>query len=163
MKIAIVSDSHIPSRERQIPESFRERIETAEHVLHAGDFDSENALADMRALARELTAVSGNMDPRIGLPAVASVERGGGEFVLTHGTGSPRGYEARVAETVRDHAETSDPVGVSGHTHELLDTRHDGIRLLNPGSMTGASPARRATMMTATVADGSLTVETHEL
>jgi len=163
MKIAIVSDSHIPSRERQIPESFRERIETAEHVLHAGDFDSENALADMRALARELTAVSGNMDPRIGLPAVASVELGGVEFVLTHGTGSPRGYEARVAETVRDHAETSDPVGVSGHTHELLDTRHDGTRLLNPGSVTGASPARRATMMTATVEDGSLDVETHEL
>jgi len=163
MDIAIVSDSHIPSRERRIPGPFRERIETADHVLHAGDFDSESALADMQALARALTAVSGNMDPRIGLPAVASVELGGVEFVLTHGTGSPRGYEARVAETVRDHAETADPVGVSGHTHELLDSRHDGIRLLNPGSVTGASPATRATMMTATVEDGSLDVETHEL
>jgi putative phosphoesterase len=163
MKVAIISDSHIPSCERRIPEPFRERIEAADHVLHAGDFDSESALADMRDLAREFTAVSGNMDPRIGLPAVASVELGGVEFVLTHGTGSPHGYEERVAETVRKHAETAAPVGVSGHTHEVLDSRHDGIRLLNPGSVTGASPATRATMMTATVADGSLTVETHEL
>lgn len=163
MEIAIISDSHIPSRERTLPDPFRERIETAAHVLHAGDFDSESALADTRHYASKLTAVSGNMDPRIGLPAVATVELGGVEFVLIHGTGPTRGYEQRVATTVREEASTDDAVGVAGHTHELLDTRSEGTRLLNPGSVTGASPATRATMMTATVADGSLDVETHEL
>ena len=169
---------------------FRERIEAAAHVLHAGDFDSESALADTRHYASKLTAVSGNMDPRIGLPAVATVELGGVEFVLTHGTGPTRGYEQRVATTVREEASTDDAVGIAGHTHELLDTRSEGTRLLilvainswkyspprgwpnfqfliatsiNPGSVTGASPATRAMMMTATVADGSLDVETHEL
>jgi predicted phosphodiesterase len=64
---------------------------------------------------------------------------------------------------VRDHAETDTAVGVAGHTHEVLDTTHDGVRLLNPGSVTGASPASRATMMTATVEAGAMRVDLHEL
>jgi len=162
MDVAIVSDSHIPSRATDIPSPFRDRIEAADHVLHAGDFDSEGALADLRALASALTAVAGNTDPRVGLPPVARVELGGVEFVLTHGTGSLRGYERRVAATVCDNAETDTPVGVAGHTHEVLDTTREGVRLLNPGSVTGARPASRATMLTATVADGTLDVTLHE-
>lgn len=163
MEVAIVSDSHIPSRATRIPEPFRERIAEADHVLHAGDFDSKGALADARTLASELTAVAGNTDPNVGLPAVATVELVGVEFVVSHGTGSPRGYERRIAETAREHAATDAPVGVAGHTHEVLDATRDGVRLLNPGSVTGASPARRPTMLTATVDGGDLDVRRHEL
>lgn len=163
MDLAIISDSHIPSRAQRIPDPFRERIRDADHVIHAGDFDSKGALADQRDLARELTAVSGNMDPRIGLPAVASVELGGVEFVVTHGTGSKRGYEQRVADAVHDNATTDDAVGIAGHTHEVLDTTHDGVRILNPGSVTGAAPAERTTMLTATVSGGTLDVTLQEL
>jgi putative phosphoesterase len=160
MELAIVSDSHIPSREQRIPTAFRGRIERAAHVIHAGDFDAEGTLANMRALASRLTAVSGNMDPRIGLPSVTTVELGGVEFVVTHGTGPTRGYKQRVADTVREHAD--DAVGVAGHTHELLDTVHDGVRILNPGSVTGAAPASRATMFTATVENGVIDIDRHE-
>jgi putative phosphoesterase len=162
MQVALISDTHIPSRARRMPDAFRERVRSVDTVVHAGDFDSESALADIRHLARELVAVSGNMDPRIGLPAVATVERGGVEFVVTHGTGPSRGYESRVAETAHEHADTDDPVAVAGHTHEALDTTRDGVRILNPGSATGAAPADRTTMLTATVAGGSLDVELHE-
>jgi putative phosphoesterase len=161
MDVALISDTHIPSRASQIPDPFRERIEAADHVIHAGDFDSEGALSNVRAIAARLTAVGGNMDPHIGLPERATVELGGVTFVVTHGTGSKRGYEDRVANIVREEAgETA--VGVAGHTHELLDTTHGGVRLLNPGSATGAAPAQRATMMTATVSDGEPDVELHE-
>jgi len=51
---------------------------------------------------------------------------------------------------------------VAGHTHELTDTRVDGIRLLNPGSVTGASPASATTMLTATATAGDLSVDVHE-
>jgi putative phosphoesterase len=163
MDVALISDTHIPSRAQRIPDAFRERLRSADHVIHAGDFDSKGTLADVRDLASELTAVAGNMDPRVGLPTVATVELGGVEFVVTHGTGSKHGYEQRVANTVREHAETDTAVGVSGHTHERLDTTRDGVRLLNPGSATGASPASRTTMLTATVADGTLDVAVHEL
>jgi predicted phosphodiesterase len=54
-------------------------------------------------------------------------------------------------------------VGVAGHTHEVTDIDHEGLRILNPGSVTGASPADRATMMTVAVEDGALDVTVHEL
>jgi len=158
MEIAIISDTHIPSRASHIPDAFRERIGTADHVLHAGDFDSKSAVADVQQLAPALTAVRGNTDPAVGLPEVATVELGGVTFVLTHGTGSKHGYEDRVATTVRATAD-ADAIGVAGHTHEVLDTVHGGVRLLNPGSATGASPAARATMLLATVADGVIAVD----
>jgi len=157
MDVALISDTHIPSRASRIPDPFRRRIESADHVIHAGDFDSEGALSNIRALAPRLTAVSGNMDRRFGLPDRATVELGGVTFVVTHGTGSKRGYEDRVATIVREEAD-SRAVGVAGHTHEVLDTTHGGVRLLNPGSATGAAPAERATMMVATVRDGDLDV-----
>ena len=162
MNVAIVSDSHVPSRAQRLPDEFRGRIERADHVVHAGDFDSKGALADMRDLAPELTAVHGNMDPRVGLPSVASVDLGGVTVVVTHGTGSPRGWADRVARAVREEAD--DPrVGVAGHTHEVVDRIHESVRILNPGSVTGAKPAKRPTMMTAEVADGDLDVTVHEL
>jgi len=162
MTIAILSDTHIPSRAHRIPEEFREHIRTADHVVHAGDFDSKGALADMRDLAPELTAVSGNMDPRVGLPSVASVELDGVTIVVTHGTGSHHGWHDRVAGVVREEA-AAPRVGVAGHTHEVVDTVHDGVRILNPGSATGAAPADRTTMMTAETADGELDVTVHEV
>jgi len=155
MDVALISDTHIPSRASRIPDSFRRRIESVDHVIHAGDCDSEGALSNVRALAPRLTAVAGNMDRRLGLPDRATVELGGVTFVVTHGTGSKRGYEDRVATIVREEAD-ADAIGVAGHTHELLDTTHRGVRLLNPGSATGAAPADRATMLVATVSDGDL-------
>lgn len=161
MNVAIVSDTHIPSRATRIPAAFRERIRTADHVVHAGDFDSKGTLADVRTLTDTLTAVRGNTDPSVGLPEVAPIELGGVAFVVTHGTGSKHGYEDRIANLVREHG-SPDAVGIAGHTHGVLDTIHGGVRLLNPGSATGASPATRATMMTASVDGGDLTVTVHE-
>ncbi|WP_324663636.1 metallophosphoesterase family protein [Haloarcula sediminis] len=161
MNVALISDTHIPSRASRIPDPFRERIEAADHVIHAGDFDSEGALSNVRAMAARLTAVSGNTDPRIGLAERATVELGGVTVVVTHGTGSKRGYEDRVANIVREEA-GADAVGVAGHTHEVMDATHGGVRLLNPGSATGAAPADRPTMMTATARDGEFEVAVHE-
>lgn len=161
MELALISDTHIPSREQRIPEAFEQRIRASDHVIHAGDFDSDSAFADIRAMAPALTAVSGNTDRGLGLPLVTTVELGGVEFVVTHGAGSRRGYESRVAQAVADNAETDDAVGVAGHTHDPLDTHHNGVRLLNPGSATGASPADFPTMLTATAEDGHLDVTLH--
>ncbi|MCU4800710.1 metallophosphatase family protein [Halobacteria archaeon HArc-gm2] len=162
MNVAIVSDTHVPSRAQRIPDEFRELIDEADHVIHAGDFDAESTIVDVREMATALTAVRGNTDPHVGLPAVASVELGGVAFVVTHGTGSVRGYEDRVANAARQHGDDG-AIAVSGHTHEVTDATHRGVRILNPGSATGASPATRATMMTADVADGAIDVTVHEL
>ena len=74
-------------RAEEIPEQFRERIAAADHVIHAGDFETAETLAEIRDLATELTAVHGNVDPAgIGLPAVADVTVDDVTFVVTHGT-----------------------------------------------------------------------------
>jgi len=162
MEVAIVSDTHVPSRIARIPDWVRDELRGADHVVHAGDFDSADALATVEDLASDLTAVSGNTDVDLGLPAVQTVTLGGVEFVVTHGTGSPVGYEDRVAETVREHAGPGPTVGVAGHTHRVLDTTVDGRRLLNPGSATGAPPATQVTLLSATVEDGDLAVTVRE-
>ncbi len=163
MDVAIVGDSHVPTRETQIPDAFRDRIAAADHVIHTGDFTSEDALDEFRELSTDFTAVAGNMDRRLGLPSVTAVSLGGVEFVVTHGTGSPSGWAERVAETVGDRSTDEPAVGVGGHTHRAVDRTHEGVRLLNPGSVTGAVPAERPTMITAEATDGDLRVSVHEL
>jgi putative phosphoesterase len=156
MQVAIVSDTHIPSRRPAVPEWVLEAVRAADHVVHAGDFDSPEAYDRIADAAADLTAVAGNMDPpALGLPEVETVRLGGVEFVVVHGTGPLRGYEDRVADVVQEHG-GPDAVGVAGHTHDPLDTRVQGVRLLNPGSATGADPATETSILVADCEDGAL-------
>lgn len=162
MELAIISDTHVPGRAGGIPDWVRERVEAVDHVIHAGDFETPAVVDEVRSLAGgSFTGVRGNVDAAdVDLPDVATVECGGVEFVVTHGTGDRIGYEDRVAAAVREHG-SPDAVGVAGHTHEQTDEVHDGVRILNPGSATGANPASGATMLTATAEDGDLSVTLH--
>lgn len=163
MQVAILADTHVPSRVPAIPEWVQDELRAADHTIHAGDFGSRDALEAIRRLSTDLTAVAGNVDPAdLDLDPVASVELGGVEFVVTHGTGSPAGYRERVARTVEQHATSGPTVGVAGHIHRIVDEHVGGHRILNPGSATGARPAAFASMMTATVDGGDLAVTVHE-
>ncbi|MDZ7688789.1 MAG: metallophosphoesterase family protein [Halobacteriales archaeon] len=161
MQVAVVSDSHVPGRADEIPDRVLNACEDADMTAHAGDFTSEEAYEEFDATGK-LVSVRGNMDSVSGLPRTDTFVAGGVEFVVTHGTGAPFGYEDRVAETVRDESR-EDAVGVCGHTHEVMDTTHGGVRLLNPGSCTGAPPADLATMMLVEAEDGALEVEVVEV
>lgn len=156
-RVAILGDTHVPSRARMIPGWIVAELEAADRVIHVGDFDSPRGYDRIEAVAGgELTAVRGNVDPTaLGLPTVATLECEGVTFVVTHGTGSPSGWRDRVVETVLETA-GAEAVGVAGHTHEVVDETVDGVRLLNPGSATGASPADRETMLVAEVAASEL-------
>lgn len=162
MELAILGDTHIPSRATELPTWVRERVGAADHTIHTGDFDSTAAFDAVRELTDgAFTAVQGNMDGRAtDLPEVVVEEFDGVEFVVTHGTGDLDGYHGRVVEAVREHG-GDDAIGVAGHTHQPEDTVVDGVRLLNPGSATGADPAEATTMMTATVEAGDLDVHLH--
>lgn len=69
-----------------------------------------------------------------------------------------------VTDTARARANTDEPlVGVAGHSHEVEDEKHDGVRVLNPGSATSVGPADgSATMMTAEVSNGNVNVIINE-
>jgi hypothetical protein len=153
MEVAIVSDSHVPSREQRVPEWVLDLVREADHTIHAGDFDSTAALETFEEEVRTLTAVLGNIDPDdLGLPHVATLDVEDVRFVITHGTGPAENYRKRVADIVAENT-TGDrvTVGVSGHTHQPMDEMVEGYRLLNPGSCTGARPAAGTTAMSVTV------------
>ncbi len=159
--IVVMSDTHVPSRASGLPEWVRDRVRGADHVVHAGDFDSTAAYATVEDLAAELTAVAGNTDPTaLGLPGTATVEREGVRLVVTHGHRlSRQGYEDGLRRT---GLEADADVAVAGHTHRVLDRAAGDVRLLNPGSATGAAPARTASLATLTAEDGDYEVRVTE-
>jgi putative phosphoesterase len=164
IEIAVISDTHIPSRAERVPEWIADRVRKADHTIHAGDFDSPAAYESVADLAGpEFTAVTGNMDPgSLDLPKVATAEIRSTTFVVTHGTASTQAeYEETIAEAVSEEL-TGPGIAVAGHTHEVVDDQIEGIRFLNPGSATGASPAERETMMTVEILEGEVDVRVFE-
>jgi len=67
-----------------------------------------------------------------------------------------------VTEAARDEV-GDDAVVVCGHTHQVTDETYDGIRILNPGSCTGAMPADSATIMLVEAEGGEIDVEVVEV
>lgn len=134
--IAVVSDSHIPSRAKEIPEDFLEILEDADTVVHCGDFASEEFFEnDFNQKYDDFYAVKGNCD-FFEMPASEKFERDGVKFGIYHGTGIvPRGDH----ETLLDIAENKLNVDVllHGHTHEQEAVQVGETVLLNPGSCTG--------------------------
>ncbi|WP_135852293.1 metallophosphoesterase family protein [Halorussus salinus] len=163
MEVAILSDTHVPSRADRLPDWVADRVREADHTIHAGDFDSPAAYETVADLAaEEFTAVAGNMDPpSLDLPTVATVEVSGTTFVVTHGTAATEAeYEETIAEAISDEL-TGPGIAVAGHTHAVVDDDIEGIRFLNPGSATGADPANVATMMAVEILEGDVTVEVY--
>lgn len=181
VELALISDTHIPERATSIPEPFREKIAAADHTIHAGDFENETALAEVRELAGDLTAVHGNVDPAdFGRPAVAEVTVEDVTFVVTHGTlnlveaavyghdgmvMTMEDWQRAIADTARVRTRAWDGtnvIGIGGHIHTVVDEEYEGVRVLNPGTVTGANEDDDPTMMTVDVSDGAVEVTVHE-
>jgi uncharacterized protein len=155
MRLVLTSDTHLPSRARDLPSVLWDAIDRADVVIHAGDWTSEELLDRLEARAARLIGVFGNNDHgalRDRLPEVARVRLGGLRFAVVHETGAKEGRERRA-----DLAYPETDVLVFGHSHIPWDTVSPrGMRLLNPGSPTDRRRMPRATFLTATVGDGAL-------
>lgn len=161
MRVALVADTHVPSRAAEVPDWVADVIRTADHTVHAGDFDSPQGHFEVSVLAGgALTAVVGNMDPLLDCPRVTTLDAGSVRFVVTHGDGhrTLADYRQHLVELAARH---DADVAVAGHTHRVEDVQRDGVRLLNPGSATGADPATEATLMTVDCEDGAVSVTLH--
>lgn len=132
--IAVVSDSHVPTRAEKIPEEFREKMKEAELTVHAGDF-AEKPVYNSIDEYGELVAVKGNCD-FFDLPNSETFERDGLNFGVYHGTGiTPRGDPETLAKIAQQDLEAE--VLIHGHSHQEDMTEQEGVILLNPGSCTG--------------------------
>ena len=155
MRLAIISDTHMPRGDRALPEACLERLRAAEAILHAGDLIALEVLELLQSLGPPVHAVHGNVDGpevRAALPGARVVEVGGARIGMVHDAGPAAGRMRRL----RARFPGADAV-VFGHSHLPLHDEEDGFQLFNPGSPTERRRAPVHTMGEAEVgADGRL-------
>jgi hypothetical protein len=155
MRLLILADTHVPSRARDLPKQVWSEVDSADVVIHAGDWIDVRLLDLLEERAERVLGVWGNNDGaelRARLPEVARAELEGVRLAVVHETGAASGREARCAA-----AYPLDDVLVFGHSHIPWDsTAATGLRLLNPGSPTDRRRQPYATYLTAEVASGEL-------
>ena len=153
MIVAVISDTHLPRGVRRLPAACRERLASADAILHAGDFADYTVLLDLQAIGPPLHAVYGNVDDPVlqrRLPAERIVELGGARIALVHDAG-PR--ERRLPR-LRARFPDADAV-VFGHSHLPLHESAGGFQIFNPGSPTERRRAPTHTMGIATIEGGA--------
>jgi uncharacterized protein len=163
LHLVLTADTHVPKRARDLPAELWAAIESADVVLHAGDWVDVALLDAMESRAKRLIGVYGNNDGpvlRARLAEVVEVRLAGVRFAMVHETGSASGREARCVARFPDT-----DVLVFGHSHIPWDTTApDGLRLLNPGSPTDRRRQPYCTYLTAVASKGTLSeVALHRL
>jgi uncharacterized protein len=145
MKIAVISDTHLPRGTRALPADCIERLRAADLILHGGDIVGEAFLEELLALGPPVEAVYGNMDEpalKALLPKERIVEAGKARIGMVHIPGPRAGREARLLARFPG----CDAI-VYGHTHVPEAERHNGVWILNPGSPTERRSAPVRTML----------------
>jgi uncharacterized protein len=164
LRLAIVSDTHLPRGGRALPDACVARLRAADLILHAGDFVAADVLADLRAMGPPVEAVHGNVDDpdlRRMLPSARMVKAGGARIAMLHDAGAADGRLARMQRRFPDaHAV------VFGHSHIPLHERDraTGFQIFNPGSPTDRRRQPTHTMGEARVGeDGEVRFELIDL
>ncbi|MDX6426661.1 MAG: uncharacterized protein QOD52_2066 [Gaiellaceae bacterium] len=154
MRIAVISDTHLPKGSRSLAEQCMERLRAADLILHGGDIVGAGFLAELRALGPPVEAVYGNMDEpdlKASLPKERVVEAEGVRIGLVHIPGPRVGRDARLLARFPG----CDAI-VFGHTHVPLVEQHEGVWILNPGSPTERRSAPARTMLELVARRGDL-------
>lgn len=135
LRIGVISDTHIPTRAKELPAVVTETFKGVEHIIHAGDIMSMGVIDILEKLA-PVTAVAGNLDPaelydKFGDKRIITI--GNFHFGVFHGHGD-RGRT--IDRAVKQFQE--DPVDciIFGHSHIPYCEFHKDILLFNPGSPT---------------------------
>jgi putative phosphoesterase len=157
MKVAVVADTHTVGARRPLPAGAWPYIETADHILHAGDVCQSSLLDELASFA-PVTAVAGNCDGldvrHWGAAERREVELGGVRVALIHDAGARSGRRPRLRS-----AFPRARVVVFGHSHLPWNEDVDGLLLLNPGSPTWPRRAPCPSMGLLWIEDGAIDAE----
>lgn len=129
MKVLIVSDTH--GHMTNLRECVR-RVSPIDMLIHCGDVEGQEE--EIRSLAScETHIVSGNNDYFSRLPREDEFLIGAHKVFLTHGHNY--GVSMGVDRIVDEAGARGADIVMFGHTHRPLDEKVDGVRVLNPGSL----------------------------
>jgi len=133
VKIGVISDTHIPSKARMIPEIVLNSFKGVDLIIHAGDIIQKKVL-DILAQVAPVQAVSGNIDPqplRETLPDTLEMELEGFKIAVIHGH-KVRGHLMNTLGLMFPEAD----IIIFGHTHKPCNEIITGQLHFNPGSPT---------------------------
>jgi uncharacterized protein len=157
VRLAIISDTHMPRGGRALPGACVERLRAADAILHAGDLVALDVLELLESLGPPVHAIHGNVDGpevRARLPGARVVEAAGARIGMVHDAGPATGRLRRM----RARFPEADAV-VFGHSHLPLHETAEGFQIFNPGSPTERRQAPQHTMGMAEVSDGAARFE----
>jgi putative phosphoesterase len=150
MRIALISDTHVPTIIPELPPPLVDRLRAVDLILHAGDLVSPEVLQSLQAIA-ETIAVHGNMDHRAvarQLPRRQMLSLCGRNIGLIHGNQASEierdylhpdsDYDSPAMETFYEYLARELPdseIIVFGHFHVPVVKHWRGRLLVNPGSV----------------------------
>ena len=148
MKIALVSDTHVPASMPRLPDRLLEKLAGADAILHAGDLVTLEVLKVLGTIA-PTTAVSGNMDPpevTRRLNVQETLKLGRWTIGLKHGHQPKRlqsryiglSYDAPEFDLFYQAMATQLPdaeIIVFGHFHAPLIKKWNDRLFINPGAV----------------------------
>jgi putative phosphoesterase len=134
VKVAVIADTHTRGFSRAVPMGAWPYLETADHILHAGDVVDPALLQELSALA-PVTVVMGNCDAfdirEWGATDSSEVELDGIQIGMIHDSGLAKGRRERMRKHFPDAR-----VVVFGHSHMPVNEDDGDLLLFNPGSPT---------------------------
>ncbi len=156
MRIAIISDTHMPRGAREVPEACVDAMRTADLIVHAGDFSGAEVLDWLESLGPRVHAVHGNVesvDVRRRLPESLEFGADGHRIAVIHDAGPAKGR----LERMRLHFPEAEAV-VFGHSHlPLHEKARDSFQIFNPGSPTERRRAPHHSFGIAETSGGKIT------
>ncbi|GBE58631.1 vacuolar sorting protein [Babesia ovata] len=136
--IMVVGDLHVPQRALDLPQCFRELLNTdkIKQVLCTGNVGSQKMVDLLLGISPNLHMVKGDFDDDPKLPEELIVNVGNFKIGLINGYQLPSWGDKEV---VYEYAKRMGvDVLVYGHTHISDVSKVSGKILVNPGSATGA-------------------------
>lgn len=135
IRIAVISDTHMPKKAKQLPQALVAGLENVDYILHVGDWQTLALYEELSGFA-PVDGVAGNVDgeeilERFGKKKILTF--GSVRIGLVHGDGTGKTTEKRAIESFA--GEEVDVI-LFGHSHIPLLKEVDGLILFNPGSAT---------------------------
>ena len=135
MNIVVISDTHLPKRNKGLPTRLLEQLKDADLIIHAGDWTTIDVYKELQSYAR-VEGVYGNVDGQEIielLPLKKMVEVNGYKIGITHGHGKGKTTEKRAIAAFE--GEKVDCI-IFGHSHIPVNRYEGDILIFNPGSPT---------------------------
>lgn len=135
MKIGVLSDTHIPINDCQLPKAVTDALKSCDIIVHAGDFVDKCVIESLANISK-LEAVYGNMDSndiKSVLPEKKILTLANKKICLFHGYGNPD----KLVDILKTMFVQEKPdIIIFGHSHVPMNKYIEGILFFNPGSAT---------------------------